>query len=671
MGFFSKKGDTAKGAAPQKISAGGATVMQKAGDRVQVKNVSGADFQLALQWEMSPGAEPVDLDASAVAINGLAKINDAAYYNQLRAVGGALVHHGDSLDGSADGDDEVIDVDIAALAKEGVCTVALAVFAPNEGSLTGLATVTAVLRTKASQGGSWVDVAQIPLSKELLVPSSFLGVPTGVLVGGLSSADKGKTWWLTRLGNVMYGPRNFQEARFDLAEDCVGAGLVTRPLAKEMSRTLTEHCTFNMHKGDVASVPSSLVHSELKIGLGWTTRKGSGQIDLDASVLLLGAHDASGYRPIVDTVWHNDTQAPGVVHSGDNRTGVGDGDDEDITVNLQQLARNVERLVVVINAHTGSFEDVTSAHARVFHPAAEKKGQPDVAHYDIEPVRASSVVLCAFDRRSDGEWAFEAIGRGCEGRTAKAGEVVDAVRCRPHLPVRKLSPGESFFLPPSMYDDEGDRLTILDEWSCRGGWMWLDATLLLFDRDGKKLGEVDFNDKRWPAGKMFGKSAPACIEHSGDRKDESGKCGSHAISIKMLQLTRDHPQVFSVLLVISAYSRDLTAAVKPLVMLRDADDAEVARFEPDANYDATSVQMVDLHRCPGGGWEMTAHGLLGHGRANQYEPIIKDYRVLLDQIVDHQKCGSPKLGAHLGPVMNYGAVGLVPPSSFKKGAPFE
>lgn len=220
--------------------------------------------------------------------------------------------------------------------------MALAIFAPTEGSLAGVAAVTAVLRMRSSHNGSWMDVVQVPLSKELLVPSC-LGPATGILLGGLSSADKGKSWWFTRLGNVMHGPRNFQDARFDLSEDCEGAGLLTRPAAKELGTALKEHYTFNMKKG-AAAVPSELGRSALKVGLGWTTRKGSGQIDLDASVLLLGARPGpSGYRPILDTVWHNDTQAPGVTHSGDNRTGVGEGDDEVISLDLGRLAAAVER----------------------------------------------------------------------------------------------------------------------------------------------------------------------------------------------------------------------------------------------------------------------------------------------------------------------------------------
>ena len=511
----------------------------------------------------------------------------------------------------------------------------------------------------------------------------------------------------------------------------MGAGIVQRPPAKELKNVLDEHRTFNMHKGDTAALAPQ--HHKLKIGLGWTTRpkggadskgeangkakggdtapvaeacrtcgrvcdsrnalfahlresacgkglslppkvvaardhtKGGGaQIDLDASVVLLGRAADGGYRPVLDTVWHNDTQAPGIVHSGDNRTGEGDGDDETIEVDLDRLAAGTERLVVVINAHSGTFGDVECAHARVFIPQrGPRKGGPpkevELARYDLEATASQSVVLCAFEKRSDGGWAFEAIGKQCGGRTAKASECVDAVRGRPFRPVPELQQGQSIFLDPALYDDAEDRLYILDEWGCRGGWLWLDATLLLFDKGGRKLGEVDFNDKSWPA-------RNPCITHSGDRKDESGKFGSHEIAVQMQKLTQQHSNVFSLLLVISAYTKNLTHAVKPLVVLRDSEQAEIARYAPDTNYNATSIQMVDMHRA-GAGWMLTAHGVLGRGKANAYEPIIKAYKGLLKQIVDQQAAGgSQRVPATLKvpPAMDYNSAVK---ENFKPGKP--
>merc|ERR1711879_147531 len=106
--------------------------------------------------------------------------------------------------------------------------------------------------------------------------------------------------------------------------------------------------------------------------------------------------------------------------------------------------------------------------------------------------------------------------------------------------------------------DDDDFFSILDEWGCRGGWLWLDATVLVFSADGKMLGEIDYNDLKWP------KNNPI-ITHSGDRQDESKRHGSHEIKIKMKRLTDEKPNVFSILLVMSAFSQDLTAAAKPFI----------------------------------------------------------------------------------------------------------
>merc|ERR1712125_52841 len=143
----------------------------------------------------------------------------------------------------------------------------------------------------------------------------------------------------------------------------------------------------------------------------------------------------------------------------------------------------------------------------------------------------------------------------------------------------------------------------------------------------------------------------------GDRQDEVGQHGSHEIVIKMLCLTRDHPEVYSLLLVISAYTMDLTAAVKPFVSLRDNDTSEIARFAPDTNFHATSIQMVDIHRHDSG-WLLTAHGLLGDGKANEYEPIERTYRTLLPQL---------QISGTRPPIMDYHAV----QKTYKHGPPLK
>ena len=207
---------------------------------------------------MSDGAAPVDLDACAVGLNGLSYAVDAAYYNTLNALKGALKHSGDSRDGAAEGDDETIDVDLDALTAQGVCTIALAVFAYKGGNLTDTSGISVDLRTRG-QSGQWTTIVSIALATLELDPNDYRGVPTGILLAALSSSDQGRNWQLTRLGHTMHGPRDFQAGIFDIAEACLGAGVVARPPAGALKDQLSAgHKTFDMRKGDSVSCDDAL-----------------------------------------------------------------------------------------------------------------------------------------------------------------------------------------------------------------------------------------------------------------------------------------------------------------------------------------------------------------------------------------------------------------------------
>ena len=113
--------------------------------------------------------------------------------------------------------------------------------------------------------------------------------------------------------------------------------------------------------------------SQLTVGLGWDPAKKSGffakllasdSIDLDASCLLL---DAGGN--VQDQIWFRQLKSKcgSIVHTGDNLTGEGDGDDEVIKVNLGQLPSNVEHIAFTVNSFSGqSFNDVDNAFLSCF-----------------------------------------------------------------------------------------------------------------------------------------------------------------------------------------------------------------------------------------------------------------------------------------------------------------
>lgn len=160
------------------------------------------------------------------------------------------------------------------------------------------------------------------------------------------------------------------------------------------------------------------------IGLGWDPRTTDGaQFDLDASVLLLAANGK--VRRDQDFVFYNNLSGDNgsVVHQGDNRTGEGDGDDEQINVSLNQVSADVERIVVVASidqaeARQQNFGQVADAYIRIYDlddPNNADKG----VRFDLgEDASTETALIFGELYRHGGEWKFRAIGQGYAGGLA-------------------------------------------------------------------------------------------------------------------------------------------------------------------------------------------------------------------------------------------------------------
>jgi len=158
------------------------------------------------------------------------------------------------------------------------------------------------------------------------------------------------------------------------------------------------------------------------MGLGWDVRQarrflglfgggGGGDIDLDASCLLF---DAS--RELLDAVWFQQLQSNdgSIVHTGDNRTGAGEGDDEQIIVDLQQLPAAVTTLVFTVNSFTGdSFDRIENAYCRLVDQATDR----ELARYDLTGSGSHTGQVMAKLSRREGAWEMTAIGDKTHGRT--------------------------------------------------------------------------------------------------------------------------------------------------------------------------------------------------------------------------------------------------------------
>lgn len=185
----------------------------------------------------------------------------------------------------------------------------------------------------------------------------------------------------------------------------------------------------NLQKGQKISLEKEAggTLSQVKMGLGWdvaNAKSGGGflggifggggnsnSVDLDASVVMFN----SAKQPI-DVVYFGQLQSKDgtITHTGDNRTGAGDGDDEVINVNLSAIPADVQALVFTVNSFTGqSFESVANAYCRILNGA----NNGEIARYNLSAQGSHTAMIMAKVYRHNGEWKMHAIGETANGRT--------------------------------------------------------------------------------------------------------------------------------------------------------------------------------------------------------------------------------------------------------------
>jgi tellurium resistance protein TerD len=151
------------------------------------------------------------------------------------------------------------------------------------------------------------------------------------------------------------------------------------------------------------------------VGLGWDARTTSGaDFDLDASALMLGT---SG-KILSDQhfVFFNNLTSPdgSVQHLGDNRTGEGEGDDEQVKVHLAEAPQEVDKIAFAVSiyeaeANQQSFGQVRNAFIRV----VNEDGGQEITRYDLsEDASTETAMIFGELYRNGAEWKFRAVGQG-------------------------------------------------------------------------------------------------------------------------------------------------------------------------------------------------------------------------------------------------------------------
>ncbi|MBO5389775.1 MAG: TerD family protein [Lachnospiraceae bacterium] len=368
---------------------------------------------VGLGWDISRGTSTYDLDAWALAITdeGLKKKNLVYFGNTLDS--SKNIHHcGDNLTGDGDGDDETITIALENL--------------PNTYKHV-LVGVTIYRGAQKRQCFSDVDNTfirvydrntGIEICKYSDEFKGDIGSYTSMLFGAFSRVPGG--WEFNAVG---------RGSKFSSIPDALNVyGDYT--LEDNINNNVnggTKHMAVSLSKGGKVSLAKVAADAGISggltkiiVGLGWDTNRydGGAQFDLDAAAFMLGANGK--VRNDSDFIFYNNKMGQGVEHTGDNRTGEGDGDDEQIKVDLTAVPADVEKIDFTVtidqaDVRNQNFGMVENSFIRIVDEATGT----ELVRYDLgEDFSVETAIVVAELYRHNGEWKFNAIGSGFSGGLA-------------------------------------------------------------------------------------------------------------------------------------------------------------------------------------------------------------------------------------------------------------
>jgi stress response protein SCP2 len=384
-----------------------------------------AAVRAVLQWRAGPGVPDVDVSALLLATTGKVRSDaDFVFYNQPVHASGAVRHEGKQTAGMGLVRDAVI-VDLTRV-EPAIDRVALAASADGGtfGQVPGLQLVlldaTGAESVRFDVVGEGSETAMV--AGELYRRAGawkFRAVGQGYASGlaglatdfGISVEEEPK---------VPPAPavRPTPTVRpAPTVPPTPPAPPPSRPSPAPPARVNLDKGRVNLRKNETVSLVKTGAPplTRIRMGLGWDPAGRGRSIDLDASCI---AFDATGRKR--EIVWFSHLQEFGgaLRHTGDNLTGEGEGDDEQILVDLAALPFDITALVFTVNSFSGQkFTEVARAHCRL----VDDLTGAELVRFELSDTRASTgVIMATLVRGSDGVWVMRAVGEFHDGRTVRA-----------------------------------------------------------------------------------------------------------------------------------------------------------------------------------------------------------------------------------------------------------
>lgn len=342
----------------------------------------------------------MDIDLACFVLDGGGGLLDVVFFRHLSSNDGAINHSGDNRTGEGEGDDEQILFDLPRVRPDAAFLV-LAITMQTPGATlshvkNGFCRV--FIPTPDARSNTGKQLCHFKLD-----PAALGGNASFVM--GIFHRDRAHpgNWLLKQLSRgIAAQGLDHLLPQLDSALD----GFVSPEVMRSRNNP---GAAKSLSKGDDLAVPVK----RIRMGLGWDT--GSRTMDLDAWCYMRDGKDRK-----VDTVYYHALRSKdgAVVHSGDNLTGRGDGDDEQITVDLSKMNPKVTVLYFVVKIYhrplsrKSTFKDVRNPFVRMLDVEGGKARV--MCRFDIKDVAKGSDALCVCKvyRVVENVWRFQALGIG-------------------------------------------------------------------------------------------------------------------------------------------------------------------------------------------------------------------------------------------------------------------
>lgn len=343
-------------------------------------------YGFGISWDPSPGGREVDLDLQCVVADKDGVIIDCCYYNNMKAAR-SITHSGDEAEGKPGGIQEMVWVHMTKLPPQ-VSVLVFVIAAYSGGQLKDVRNG----KLRVLEESERREIAQFDLERS--------AASVDVVAAMFRS---GSAWTLRIIEEPAQQGQHFMDI-LPLISDTIRIFLPNAPKRQKVA--------FAMEKGGVLDLPMTL--NKITVGLGWDTD--DGKVDLDVSAVLFDKANK-----FLESVYYGrlHSQQHGIKHSGDNLTGEGEGDDEQIQCELTRIGTKVHQVFFVVNIYTPkkTFKRVANPYCRVVDDAT---GQ-ELCRFALRENAASEngLIISRIQREAGGRWGFHALGIPCQGRTFK------------------------------------------------------------------------------------------------------------------------------------------------------------------------------------------------------------------------------------------------------------